>query len=67
MGIFKRKQSAVVAENKEGEAMSLVATGENSWRIVYADKNARLHHARKEAVKAIAENRIGPYRMYFNR
>ncbi len=56
-----------MAENKEGDAMSLVATGENSWRIVYADKNARLHHARKEAVKAIAENRIGPYRMYFNR
>jgi len=56
-----------VAENREGEALSMVVTGENSWRIVYADKNAGPRRARTEARKAIAENRMGPYRIYFNR
>ena len=67
MSIFKRKQSSVVAENREGEALSMVVTGENSWRIVYADKNAGPRRARTEARKAIAENGMGPYRIYFNR
>ncbi|MCL4390633.1 hypothetical protein M1578_00320 [Candidatus Marsarchaeota archaeon] len=56
-----------MAENKEGEAISMVVTGENSWRIVYAGKKAGSHSARAEARKAIAENVTSPYRIYFNR
>ena len=67
MSIFKRKPRDVLAENKGGEAISMVVTGENSWRIVYADKKAGSHRARAEARKAIAENVTGPYRIYFNR
>ena len=67
MGIFKRKPRALAAENKEGEAISMVVTGENSWRIVYAGKKAGSHSARAEARKAIAENVTSPYRIYFNR
>ncbi|MGC8537794.1 MAG: hypothetical protein ACP5MZ_02300 [Candidatus Micrarchaeia archaeon] len=67
MSIFKREPSNIAIDNEDNREVNLVMTGENSWKVVYADRKIGAQGQKTATRSAAVENGVSLYKIYFNR